>query len=115
MPIRAERPTPSAPRFRWERGECLALAKQSCTFCYGLGLRPGRHGHSAPCNCVFRAIFRACYARFQACVNKEKHLSRVSFDALGRGGGPSPRRAWGLKDEEYMADFCLDAKRVLTE
>lgn len=30
----------------------------------------------------------------------------------GKGGG---RRTWGRRDEEYMADFCLIAKRTLTE
>ncbi len=96
----------------WTRSETLALAQQSCTFCYGLGLRPGRAGASTPCNCVFRSIFRACYARFRRCASKEKHISRVSLEA---NPGRHRKSTWGLKDEEYTADFCLVSRRTLDE
>ncbi len=95
----------------WTRSETLALAQQSCTFCFGLGMRPGRAGSSTPCNCVFRAIFRACYERFRACVIKEKHFSRVSLEA---NMGQTRRSVYGLKNEEYMADFCLVSRRTLS-
>ena len=97
---------------QWTRSETLALAQQSCTHCYGLGLRPGRAGVSTPCNCVFRAIFRACHARFRQCASKEKYISRVSLEA---NPGRQRRSVWGLKNEEYMADFCLVSKRTLDE
>jgi hypothetical protein len=97
---------------QWNRSETLALAQQSCTFCYGLGLRPGRSGVSTPCNCVFRAIFRACYARFRQCAMKEKHISRVSLEA---NPGRQRKSVWGMKNEEYIADFCLVSRRTLTE
>ena len=97
---------------QWTRSETLALAQQSCSVCYGLGLRPGRAGNSAPCNCVFRAIFRACYTRFQQCASKEKYISRVSLEA---NPGRQRRSVWGLKDEEFTADFCLVSKRALSE
>jgi hypothetical protein len=96
----------------WTRSETLVLAQQSCTFCYGLGLRPGRSGASTPCNCVFRAIFRACYARFRQCASKEKYVSRVSLEA---NPGRQRRSVWGLKNEEYMADFTLVSRRTLEE
>lgn len=96
----------------WTRSETLALAQQSCTFCYGLGLRPGRGGVSTPCNCVFRAIFRACYARFRQCAMKEKHISRVSLEA---NPGRQRKSVWGMKNEEYMADFILVSRRTLNE
>jgi|SRR5581483_903185 len=96
----------------WTRSETIALAQQSCTFCHGLGLRPGRAGLSAPCNCVFRTIFRACYARFVKCVSKEKHVSRISLEA---NPGRLRKSVWGLKNEEYVADFCLVSRRVLDE
>jgi hypothetical protein len=98
-------------KMEWTRSETLALAQQSCTFCYGLGLRPGRAGTSTPCNCVFRAIFRACYEKFRLCVAKEKHMSRVSLEA---NLGQTRRSVWGLKDEEYTADFCLVSRRYLS-
>ena len=94
-------------KMEWTRSETLALAQQSCTFCFGLGMRPGRNEGSSPCNCVFRAIFRACYERFRLCVAKEKHLSKLEDST-------SKRNAWGLQDEEYTADFCLVSQRVLS-
>ena len=96
---------------QWTRSETLALAQQSCTYCYGLGLRPGRSGASTPCNCVFRAIFRACYAHFKDCAAKEKYVSKVSLEA-----NPGGRRksVWGLKNEEFVADFCLVSERSLS-
>ncbi len=97
---------------QWTRSETLGLAQQSCTYCYGLGLRPGRAGVSTPCNCVFRAIFRACYARFRQCASKEKYISRVSLES---NPGRQRKSVWGLKDEEFIADFCLIAKRTLSE
>jgi len=96
----------------WTRSETLALAQQSCTYCFGLGLRPGRAGASTPCNCVFRAIFRACFERFRMCVAKEKHISRLSLEA---NLGQTRRSVWGLKDEEYSADFCLVSRRALSQ
>ncbi len=95
----------------WTRSETLALAQQSCTFCFGLGLRPGRAGASTPCNCVFRAIFRSCFERFRMCVAKEKHISRTSLEA---NLGQTRKSVWGLKDEEYSADFCLVSRRALS-
>lgn len=97
---------------QWTRSETLALAQQSCSICFGLGLRPGRGGNSAPCNCVFRAIFRACYSRFQQCASKEKYISRVSLES---NPGRQRRSVWGLKDEEFIADFCLVSRRTLSE
>jgi hypothetical protein len=94
----------------WSRSETLALAQQSCTFCYGLGLRAGRNGCSTPCNCVFRNIFKACYARFRQCTSKEKYISRVSLEA---NPGRQRKSVWGLKNEEYIADFTLVSRRTL--
>lgn len=97
---------------QWTRSETLALAQQSCIHCFGLGLREGRGGVSTPCNCVFRAVFRACYARFRQCADKEKYISRVSLES-----NPSRQRksVWGLKNEEFVADFILVSKRTLDE
>jgi hypothetical protein len=97
---------------QWTRSETIALAQQSCTHCYGLGLRPGRAGVSTPCNCVFRAIFRACYAKFRQCSSKEKYVSRVSLES---NPGRQRKATWGLKNEEFIADFCLVSRRTLDE
>jgi hypothetical protein len=96
----------------WTRSETLALASPTCTHCHGIGLRNMSEEASSPCNCVTRAIFRACFARFRHCATKEKYMSRVSLEYSPRGGG---RRTWGRKDEEYCADFCLLSKRALNQ
>ena len=99
--------------FEWTRSEVIAVAKESCSQCHGLGLRgKTRRGGEMPCNCVLRAIFRACYTRFRLCLAKEKRMSHVRFEIVG---GPERRPVWGRKDEEYVADFCLVSRRILHE
>lgn len=95
----------------WTRSETLALAMHQCAQCHGSGLRLARKGLLSPCNCVLRSIFRICYARFQKCVTQERHLSRVSMEPHAGRNRPE---SWGRKDEEYIADFTLVAKRTLT-
>jgi hypothetical protein len=96
----------------WTRSDTIALAKQSCAQCHGLGLKSNTRGASYPCNCTLRSIFRACYARFPHCVTKEKFMSQASPELIPGHGG---RLTWGRKDEEYIADFCLVSKRTLDQ
>lgn len=96
----------------WTRSETIALAKNTCTYCHGLGLRLGRRGELVPCGCVLRAVFRACYSHFRDCVTKEKYMSKISLD-LAPGGGRT--NTWGRKDEEFIADFVLVSRRTLSE
>jgi hypothetical protein len=97
----------------WTRSETLALAMPNCTQCHGSGLRFTKKGTAAaPCNCVLRSIFRICCDRFRRCVTQERHLSRISLEPHAGRQRPS---SWGRKDEEYIADFCLVAKRVLDD
>ncbi len=96
----------------WTRSETIALAKNTCTQCHGLGLRLGRTDKMVPCNCVLRAIFRACYARFRHCASKEKHMSRISLEFIP---GRERKFSYGRKDEEYMADFILVSRRTLDD
>ena len=96
----------------WTRSETLTLATPQCTQCHGSGLRLARKGVLAPCNCVLRCIFRICYDRFVKCVTQERHLSRLSLEPhLGR----QRPNTWGRKDEEFIADFSLVARRTLSE
>jgi hypothetical protein len=96
----------------WSRSETLGLAQQTCTQCYGLGLRDSGHGASTPCDCVFRAIFRACYNRFRECANRQHRVSNVSLEYIP---GRKNKAVYSRKDEEFVADFCLISKRVLSE
>jgi hypothetical protein len=96
----------------WTRSETLAQAAPGCNTCLGLGLRTGRHEAAHPCNCVLRAIFRACFEHFRDCVSRERYISKVTLDPLP---GKDRRGAWGRKSEEFSADFCLISKRTLTE
>jgi hypothetical protein len=96
----------------WSRSEALALAMHNCTQCHGSGLRLGRKGALAPCNCVLRSIFRICYDRFVRCATQERYVSRISQEPHAGRSRPS---SWGRKDEEYIADFCLVSRRSLDE
>ncbi len=97
----------------WNRSETLALAGYHCARCHGAGILSGRGGKEIPCNCVLRNIFRACYARFRECVEKDKQIPQVQLERGPGGGGR--RYFWSRKEEEYIADFCLVSKRSLTE
>ena len=97
---------------QWQRSTTIALAKVSCTFCHGYGLRFVRCGREVPCQCVFRAVFRACYTRFCECMAKGPHTSPVTLEFCH---GAEGRRTYSRKREEYIADFCLVSKRFLTE
>lgn len=95
---------------QWDRSHTIGLAKVSCSYCHGYGLRLARKGKEVPCACVFRAIFRACYHRFQECVAKGEHTSAVTLEFC-RGAGS--HRTYCRKREEFMADFCLVSRRLL--
>src|SRR5271156_1782009 len=95
----------------WARSETLALALHSCRSCHGSGLRLGRKSVE-PCNCVLRAIFRICFDRFMRCVTQPRHLSRVSTEPHT---GRTRALTWGRKDEEFICDFTLVARRALDE
>ena len=96
----------------WTRSETLTLAMPQCTQCRGSGLRLARKGVLTPCNCVLRCIFRICYDRFVKCVTQERHVSRISLEP--HAGRQRPN-TWGRKDEEFIADFSLVSRRVLSE
>ena len=90
----------------WNRSETLALASVKCKHCKGTGLVQPEEGPEEPCNCVLRTIFRGCLRRFIECactVSLELGVTQQS------GGG------WCRKNEEYVADFELIMRRVLTD
>lgn len=95
----------------WTRSDTLALANNRCTTCAGSGLRRSRQGGVTACNCVLRAIFRACFSRFIECARKSVPTSSPTLE---RGGSRGRRYVWSRKEEEYAADFCLISRRSLT-
>jgi len=94
----------------WNRSTAIGLASMKCPACLGLGMCK-----TQPCDCVTRAIFKACFNRFKSCVTKDKGASTVKLERLGMGTGRSSHMTFGRKTEEYIADFYLICKRVLTE
>lgn len=75
-------------------------------------MRRLRRRAESPCNCVFRGIFRACYARFREYDIEGAQCGSVSLE---QAHGPTGYRVYSRKREEFMADFCLVAQRELTE
>ena len=90
----------------WNRSETLALASAKCKYCKGSGLLRHDDGPDQPCNCVLRVIFRGCFRRFIECACTVSLEIAVTQEA---GAG------WSRKNEEYLADFELIMRRVLTE
>ena len=70
----------------WDRSQTIALAKTTCAHCHGYGMRIGRNEREVPCNCVFRAVFRACYVRFRDCVTQGPALKPRATRVLQRQG-----------------------------
>jgi hypothetical protein len=97
----------------WNRSNTIGLAQMRCVHCHGFGMRSSqKRGTVLPCNCVFRSIFRICYRRFRECVQMEKRISTVTLDWSSSSTG---KRSYGRKIEEYIADFCNIARRILDD
>lgn len=96
--------------FDWSSSEVTGLAREGCTHCLGLGLRNTGRVEDVPCSCVLRRIFRSCYAKFRLCATREKPVGTVRLETVR---GSEGNFSWGMKEEEYMADFCLVSKRAL--
>lgn len=97
---------------QWNRTNLIGLAKASCTYCQGHGLRLIHKDKEVPCNCVFRAMFRSCYNRFRECAIMGAQPGKVSLES---GKGPTGHAIYSRKREEYAADFVIVSRRVLTE
>ncbi len=106
--------TESIDGFHWDRSEVIGLARERCTHCQGNGMRhhEGQGQSGLPCNCVLRSIFRACFNRFRLCATREKYVGCVRLEQ--NSAGKDSRHSWGMKDEEYIADFLLVTRRSLT-
>jgi hypothetical protein len=94
----------------WTHSDTIALASETCVRCHGYGLREMERTGPRPCSCVFRAVFRICLSKFAECAASEKRVSQVTLEPSPKGGR---RITWGMKNEEYVADFLLVAHRTL--
>ena len=97
---------------QWDRSNTIGMATETCKYCEGHGTRVVYKTKASPCNCVFRAIFRACLARFRDCAAIGTAFGTVSWEFCSGAGG---RRVYSRKQEEYMADFCLVSHRALDQ
>jgi len=76
-------------------------------------MRNGNYtGAPSPCSCVLRAVFRTCYRKFRYLATQEKHISQARLEHTN---GKEQRLSWGRREEEFVADFTIVAKRVLSE
>lgn len=100
----------------WTDRDCLALALVTCNRCFGSGAYPASSPERLTvCNCVLRAVFRACYEKWRA-VSSDQIVSRLGSSALSRFGRRQAGRRtclWARPGEEYRADFELIARRAL--
>src|SRR3954470_16448389 len=95
---------------QWNRSHAIGLASATCSQCDGHGMCETRGGAERPCDCVFRAIFRACYNRFREFASQGAQSGSVSLEHTH---GPVGYRMYSRKREEYMADFCVVTRRAL--
>ena len=90
-----------------EASRYIALALVGCVHCKGLGTS----GQGA-CICVDRSVFRIVLSKFRQCAAGGHLVRPLSIDGTS---GPQGRRiSYGRKNEEFMADVYLTAKRTLT-
>lgn len=98
---------------QWNRSTAIGLALASCTLCQGHGMVAlVRDDAEKPCDCVFRAIFRACYRRFRECAISGTQMGTVSLECTH---GPMGKHFYSRKREEFIADFYLLTRRTLDD
>lgn len=108
-PIWPWKRAPEKPALLWDRSEALALSSVSCRVCFGSGVRL----KGSPCQCVTRKIFRICLERYYRCRCGQGVSGGVSMEKLDCG--TRSFRCYGRKDEEFIADFELAARRTLND
>jgi len=94
----------------WNRSIAIGIANADCVTCGGLGLIHHCPDQDIPCDCVLRAVFRACYQGFVECVALRERTAAVSWEPCR---GPQGGRMFSRKREEYIVDFLNVAQRHL--
>jgi len=96
----------------WGHSIVIGLANNNCAYCKGRGWNRSARGYDSPCNCVFRAVFRACFNRYRE-YRVTEPIGRVDLSFCP--SGKSCKMHYSRKREEYLADFVIIASRVLDE
>jgi hypothetical protein len=96
---------------QWNRSQTIGMAAANCAYCKGLGLRIGVRAKPSPCNCVFRAIFRACLDHFRVCTERQGQYTSVFLE---RCRGAERKVFWAMTNEDYIADFLAVSRRHLS-
>jgi len=94
----------------WTPQIAVELARYGCRECRGTG-RIGSVEPKALCSCVYRAVFRACYRRFQHCGKMQASVRQVTFERIARAVDRS--LTWVRSAEDYRADFHACGLRCL--
>jgi hypothetical protein len=102
------------------RGLYLAMSSARCTHCSGAGARIKYRSNGVqrvvPCKCVYLRVFRACLNKWREIqfhiisVARRSDLERLEFHRV-----QGARVMYGLKKVEYLADFELVSRRMLSE
>jgi hypothetical protein len=116
---KASSPVPNPVRVLpgpWTERDCVTLALVTCNRCFGSGSHPAYFGgRLTVCNCVLRAVFRACFGKWRD-IAENQLASRLGSSTTSRlGRRPAGRHGWfyARPREEYRADFELIARRTL--
>ena len=111
----------------WTPSNIADLSRYGCPECSGTGVprrntpfvcpsfpdpAPQKDAHAPRlCNCVYRAVFRACYRRFLYCGKLDPSLRRISYERTPRAVDRS--LIWVRRNEDFRADFHSCGQRVL--
>lgn len=86
----------------------ITLANSRCLACDGRGIKS--IDNTSVCKCVYRRVFAACLDCFRNCLHKSP-MNGTRLEMVSRA--KNCHQVYGRKNEEYMADFLLLAKRTL--
>jgi hypothetical protein len=92
----------------------LAAARADCACCRGYGQVPSYGGRQGICNCVWRAVFRACLARYRAEQMRMQGCTTARWELLYPGRRGHPGLNVGNRSAEYCAEIWLAVRRNLS-
>jgi hypothetical protein len=91
---------------QWTPETAAQLSRPGCRDCRETGLVS-----TNLCDCVSRAVFRACYRRFKHCGTMHVSMRKVNFERTSKGVDRT--LSWVRRNEDYRADFHSCGLRAL--